>query len=193
MLQRINKKEQMCYLVCINDFNDGSIFHIVKRNLKIDTAPLVPFASKKCVQASAAAPGDAVNNNCLSNRNVTANIKGGGLLRVVTREEINQLQQQGIIVANDNEPAPENLQAPVQGAALPPGTWETPQYCCRRENANFSNQADKFVHHRWDKIADMDKLQLFCVCFSEKWIVDLVISQTNKALGKPMDLQEFYV
>ena len=38
----------------------------------------------------------------------------------------------------------------------------------------------------------MDELQLFHMCFPKKWIVNLVISQTNKTLGKPMDLQEFY-
>jgi hypothetical protein len=35
--------------------------------------------------------------------------------------------------------------------------------------------------------------QLFCICFPKKGIVDLVIPQTYKTLGKPMDLQEFYV
>ena len=61
------------------------------------------------------------------------------------------------------------------------------------DNANFSDQARKFVHRQWDKITDMVALQLFCMCFLEKWIVDLVIPQTKKALGKPMDPQEFYV
>jgi hypothetical protein len=37
------------------------------------------------------------------------------------------------------------------------------------------------------------ELQLFRMCFPEKWIVDSVIPQTNKTLGKPMDLQEFYI
>ncbi len=35
----VNRKEQMCYLVRINDFDDGTIFHIVKKNFRVDTAP----------------------------------------------------------------------------------------------------------------------------------------------------------
>ena len=77
----------MCYLVRINDFDDGSVFHIVKKNLKINTAPVQPFTSKKCVQAPAAMPGDAVNPDRLSTHNVTTTIEGG-LSRAATREEI---------------------------------------------------------------------------------------------------------
>ena len=39
----------------------------------------------------------------------------------------------------------------------------------------------------------MDELQLFRMCFPEKWIVDSVIPETNNNLDKPMDLHEFYV
>ena len=191
-MPRVQRKEQISYLVCINNFNNGTIFHIMKKNVKINTTPVQPFASKAHVQARAAIPGDVVNPDHLSNRNVTANIEGG-LSRAAMREEIEQLHQQGITVDDDNELAPENVQAPVPGAAPPPCTWEKPQYCCRCANADFSDQADKFVHHRWNQIADMDELQLFRMCFPEKWIVDLVIPQTNKTLGKPMGLQEFYV
>ncbi len=178
----------MCYLVCINDFDDGTIFHIVKKNFRIDTAPAQPFPSEAHVQAPATAPGDAVNPDRLSARNTTANIEGG-LSCVVTREEINQLHQQGITVNNDNKRAPENAQPPVPAEATPLGTWEKPQYCCSCWNSDFADQAGKFVNHRWDKIVDMDKLQLFRMCFPKKWIVDSVIPQTNKILAKPMDLQ----
>jgi hypothetical protein len=88
----INRKEQMCYLVRINNFNDGTIFHIVKKNFRIDTVPVQPFSSKARVQALAAAPGDAVNPDHSSDCNVTADIEGG-LLQTATREEIKQLRQ----------------------------------------------------------------------------------------------------
>ena len=190
--RRVHKKEQMCYLVRINDFDDVTILHIVKKNFRVDTAPAQPFPGEAPVQTCAAAPGDAVNPDRSSTRNTTANIEGG-LSRVAMREEIEQLRQQGITVDDDNEPAPENALPPMPGAAPPPGTWEKPQYCCRRSNSDFTDQAGKFTHHRWDEIADMDELQLFRMCFPEKWIVGSVIPETNKTLSKPMDLQEFYV
>jgi hypothetical protein len=111
----------MCYLLCINGFDDRTVFHIIKKNFKIDMAPAQPFPSKAPVQASAATPGDAVNSDCSSTHNNMANIKGG-LRRVAAREEIKQLHQQGITVDNDNKPAPENVQVPAPGAAPPPGT-----------------------------------------------------------------------
>ena len=190
-MRRVNHREQMCYLVRIDDLGEDILFHIVKKNFKITQAPLVPFPSKARTHA-AAATGDAVNPDHSSNHNTTANIEGG-LSRAATREEIEQLRQQGITVDDDNEPAPENAQAPVGGAAPPNGTWEKPQYCCRRANVQFSDQTGRFVHHRWDEVAEMDELQLFRMCFPEKWIVDSVMPETNKNLGKPMDLHEFYV
>jgi hypothetical protein len=190
---QVQKEEQMCYLVHINNFNDGSIFHIVKKNLKIDTTPAQPFASEARMQAPAGALGDAVNPDHLSNQNVNASIEGS-LLCIATREEIEQLHHQGITVDDDNEPAPENAQAPVPGVEPPPGTWEKPKYCCHRANTDFSDQAGNITHHQWDEIADMDELQIFHIHFPKKWIVNLVIPQTNKTLlGKPMDLQEFCV
>ena len=192
-MRQVQRKVQMCYLMRISNFNDGTIFPIVKENFKINLAPTQPFASKaQHVQAQAAVPGDTVNPDCSSKCNVTANIEGG-LLRAAMREEIKHVHQQGITIGNDNQLAPENVQAPGPGAAPPPGTREKPQFCFRCANANFSNQAGKFIHHQLDKIANMDELQLFCMCFPEKWIVNLVIPQTNKTLDKPMDLQGFYV
>jgi hypothetical protein len=48
-----------------------------RENLKVDTAPLVPFPSETHVQAPAAALDDTVNPDRLSNGNTVVNIKGG--------------------------------------------------------------------------------------------------------------------
>jgi hypothetical protein len=153
--RRVNRKEHMCYLIRINDFNDGTVFQVVNKNFRIDTAPAQPFPSKAPVQAPAATPGDGVNPDRSSTCNTMANIEGS-LLRTATREEIEQLCQQSITVNDDNEPAPENAQAPEPAEASPPGTWEKPQYYCHHLNSDFSDQAGKFVHHQWDEIANME-------------------------------------
>jgi hypothetical protein len=144
-----------------------------------------------CSHASIAVPGNVVNLDRLSDCNVTGNIEGG-LSQTTTREVIKQLCQQGITVDDNNKPVPENMQPPPQGEVPPPGTWEKPQNCICHANPKFTDQAGRFANHWWDQIADYNKLQLFCICFSEKWVVELFIPQTNKTLGKPMDLQEFY-
>jgi hypothetical protein len=114
-------------------------------------------------------------------------------LRIETREETDQLQQQGITVDDDNEPAPENA-APqrLSDEIYAAGRWEKP-IVCPRCASGFANVYGKFKNSRWDEIADFNELALFQICFPEKWIVETVISKTNETLDKPMDLQEFYV
>jgi hypothetical protein len=188
----VRHKQQLGYLVCIQEINDGTEFYIVKRNFKIVSAPPTPFASKE----PQAADGPPVPNNARerqSSNNVTSNIVGG-MSRAATREEIEELRRQGITVDDDNEPAPENAQPPVpQGPAPPPGNWEKPTYCPRRANSDFSDQEGRFINHRWDAIADYNELDLFRMCFSEEWVLNSLIPMTNKELGKKTNLQEFYV
>ncbi len=43
---QVQHKNQMCYLVRINKIDDGTIFHIVKKNLKINTSLAIPFESE---------------------------------------------------------------------------------------------------------------------------------------------------
>jgi hypothetical protein len=39
----------------------------------------------------------------------------------------------------------------------------------------------------------MNELDLFRMCFFEKFAIDVIIPEMNKFLGTPMTLQEFYV
>ncbi len=172
----------------INDFDDGSVFHIVKGKLRIDQAAAVPFVAAR---TPANVPGEAVNPDCVAQTNVRVNIKGR--LRIEMREETEQLRQQGITVDNDNEPAPENaaLQR-LSDKIYAAGRWEKP-IVCPRCASGFVDANGKFKNSWWDEIADFNELALFRICFPKKWIVKTVIPKTNKTLDKPMDLQEFYV
>jgi hypothetical protein len=58
---------------------------------------------------------------------------------------------------------------------------------------NINNNKGKFNSHCWEDIAEMNELKLFRMCFPEKYINDVIIPETNKCLGTPMTLQEFYV
>ena len=127
-MRRVARKDQMCYLVRIDDIGEDVLLHIVKKNFKITEAPTEPFPSEACIHAPAA-PGDSVNPVRSSNCNTTANIEGG-LSRAATREEIEQLRQQGITVDNDNERAPENAAPPVRNQEVyDAGHWAVPRTC----------------------------------------------------------------
>ena len=189
---KVNRRQQECYCVRIDEFDDGTIFHIVRGKLRIDQAAAVPFVPPPAPRASTNIPGEAVDPDRSAQTNARSNIEGS--LRAETREEINELRQQGIVVDDDNEPAPENARPQTVAEQIyAAGHWEKPTVCPRRASG-VADVEGKFKNTRWDEIADLDELALFRVCFPEKWIVGVVIPKTNEALKeKPLDLREFYV
>jgi hypothetical protein len=104
--QPVRHKQQLCYLICIQEIDNGTEFCIVKRNCKVDLPPLTTFESE--TPQAAAAPAVPVPNSTREQQSlhiVTTNIEGG-LLRAATREEIKELQMQGIEVDDDNSRRP---------------------------------------------------------------------------------------
>lgn len=146
-MRHVNKKEQMCYLVRIPEIDDGTIFHIVKKNFKVDVAPPAAFESESRNNEARNAsqvnnPQDANSAECTSQRNVVANVEG----RFGADVDIEDLQRQGIAVDDDNEPAPENALPHVvaaQGDPPPPGTWEKPSVCPRHANSSIQDNFGK--------------------------------------------------
>jgi hypothetical protein len=79
-IRRVQHKDQMCYLVCIPEFDDSTIFHIVKKTFKILGTPAIPFDSERpAAMRMDPAPvpvlGEAVNPDRIANRNVVPNIE----------------------------------------------------------------------------------------------------------------------
>ncbi len=64
---RVNQKMQQCYCMRINDFDNGSVFYIIKGKLQIDQAAAVPFVAAR---APANVPGEAVNPDSVAQMNV---------------------------------------------------------------------------------------------------------------------------
>ncbi len=68
----------MCYLVRIPEINNSTIFHIVKKNFKVLSAPAIPFESKAPTVhvEPTPVPGEAANPDRVADRNVVPNIEG---------------------------------------------------------------------------------------------------------------------
>ena len=173
--RHVNRKEHPCYLVRIPEIDDGSIFHIVKKNFKVEVAPPVVFESKVAEPVNVPAPTapSAATVEHALDRNVISNVEGTGT-------DVKDLARQGIAVDDDNEPVLENVNPPVPGVAPPKGTWEKPAICPRRASFVSANNPGKLKKHRWDLIAEYDEFCLFHMCFPEEWIVDVLIPITNK-------------
>ena len=60
----VNRKEHICYLVRILEINDGTTFHIVKKNFKVEVAPPQVFESK-CAAPTIPTPADPSGSNLL--------------------------------------------------------------------------------------------------------------------------------
>ena len=185
----VNRKEQWCYIVRIPEIDDGTEFHIVKFNFSVRTAPETPFPGEqnrgprsRRHQRPAAAAAVEADPRRTDARDAFQNVGEGGV-------DIDDLRRQGIEVDDDNEPAPENDEPTARGTN---GSWEKPTMCPRRM-ANIANTKGKFNSHRWEDIAEMNELYLFRMCFPEQFVLDVIIPQTNKNLGTPIDLHEFYV
>ena len=145
----IRHKQQQCYLVCIQEIDDGSEFYIVEKNFKVETPPPPPYTlpeqdASGIRRAYGAHPyqraGAPVLHECdLQHRgwSVTCSDKGrdrgaaeSGALRSTTTTSLH--------------PRTPSQIAP-QGNAPPPGTWEKQVYCPPRANASFSDQMESLT------------------------------------------------
>ena len=184
--RRVGQKQQLCYLVTIPEFGDGVAFHIVKNNFRVEVTPETVFASEVITVGHTAPP--PVDTVFSSQTNVLPNVFGGTGLR----EEIAQLRAEGIEVDDDNEPLPEDA---IPAPADPEGMryeHTTPTYCPRRANNDLVDSPGRWVHHRWDEIAEKSELDIFRMCMPEDFIREVVLPATNVHLFPHLTMQEFY-
>jgi hypothetical protein len=116
-IRRVQHKNQMSYLVRIPKIDNSTIFHIVKKNFKVLSAPAIPFESKAPAMhvEPTLVPGEAANPDWVADRNVVPNIKGYSN-RDSLQGDIDEQRRQCITVDNDNNPLPENA-TPAQNKA----------------------------------------------------------------------------
>ena len=191
----INRRNQTAYQCRINEFDDNTTFNIVCGNLKIEQeGPNGPFADE--VEAPIAAtptpPAAAAVDPNAAARASTANVTNNLRTDAGVAEDIAELRRQGIEVDDDSEPAPENaIQLPSSADQV--GEWVTPTTCPRRADPNIRNIEGQWKLYRWNRVADMNEFDLFCMCAPERYFSEIIIPATNVHLLQDMDLHEFYV
>ena len=165
-------------------------FMVSIRRFTVTTAPETPFdppSDPAQAPAPSVTPDDPEE---LALRTSTSNATGlvPPVGRSLTPEEIAELRAAGHTVDDDNEPDEENASEP------PPidGTWIRPSFCPRVQ-LGVRKVKGKFNDVTWDVVKDMNELQLFLLCFPVKYLIDVVIPESNKHLAMPMTLKEFFV
>ncbi len=131
---------------------------------------------------------NAEDENCCSLNNVEQNVSARG----TTSKDIAELYCQGILVDDDNEPAPENVWAPPP-KQLNVGEWIVPSIRCCQANSTISGKEGKWNYFTWTKIGKMSEIKLFCMAFPEDFVISVILPAMNSHLMNHMTLQEFYV
>ncbi len=168
------------YKVWIPEIEEEEFF-IRPSNFRVDTPYTDPSNIFPNEQQNAAPPAQATNVDtitaiadpthelCISQSNVCQNFEVGG------QEEY--LLFQGIQIDDDIKPVVENA-APL-APNLTAGRWLKPSICPRR-SLNLSNSPGNWREKSWSEVADMDKFALFRMAFSESFLIEVLIPQTNK-------------
>ena len=100
----INRKLQKTYEVRIPELDNGVVYHIVRRNIRLDVACPDP-SNVFPEEVAAAAPAPRLPDERVSNQNAQRTQMNVG--RGATADEVNALRQKGITVDNDDS-VPEN-------------------------------------------------------------------------------------
>lgn len=108
----------------------------------------------------------------------------------VSAEDISVLRHNGIMVDDDNDPSPDNI--PADDDAPPPSlNLRTNNICPRRASGNPSPDRGNFHNHTWAAIKNMSDLEILLeLCLPKKYIINVVVPETNKRLSTPMDFGE---
>ena len=99
-----------------------------------------------------------------------------------------ELCRQEISIDDDNDPAPENVRRQGDNTTHT-GNWRREGIICPRKAGNLQNSFASFRHYSHDAILRMSLLQLFLVMFTEEYLEEVLIPDTNKGISVPMDLQ----
>ena len=200
-VHKINRRDQSAYECRIPDIEESRTFFIARAKLRIDASAPVSFEEEDLLATGAAPQGQpdplagaAILDARASSENFTQSLVDKARFNA---EDIAALRAQGITVDDDNEPAPENAEAPP---ALPNnqrpafvGEWVKPLSCPRLADPNVVNHPGRFKHHTWPAIALMSPFTLFRMCFFEDYVNDVIIPTTNLYLeGEELTIREFY-
>ncbi len=90
-------------------------------------------------------------------------------------EEINQLRVEGIEVDDDNEPLPEDAEPAPPDSEGMRYEYTIPTFCPRRANNDIIDSPGRWTTYYWDKIAEKSELNLFCMCFPDDFVAEVIL------------------
>ena len=215
LMRRIKPRGRilLAYRFRHDDFGDTDLFVAVANCTVVQEGPPISFFDQPAeADEEPNEPPSAEAELRASSRNAVQLPFGsdqGVLARGATRDDISALRAQNISVDDDNDPAPENVPDSAPGgsaggrsrsansAAAPARpkigdvwNWCAPNVCPRRAQG-VTDAGARFSNHSWDTISNMTPLQVFFLCYPQKYLTEVVIPATNSNLTLgPTNLSE---
>ena len=150
----------------------------------------VPSLRRACQYVSA-----RVNKERVEGENIATDLPSifFGRRGNLNYDDMNELQEKGFDVEDDNLPNPYNVLEPTHVAINDPPVfnWKTDCIFCPRRAANIKNSLSSFRNYLKADIMKMSRLDMFLTMMPMKCIEDTVIKKTNEQLDVPMTTQEY--
>lgn len=185
--KKVRRKLQEVYTFRSDDFNDvDELLYAVKRNVRVLTEGAAEHIFLPKDQPS---PSESVTTNRNDDEDETSMPLRTGVLA----EEIQTFKAAGVIVDDDNEPAPENVPAPTTSAST--GIfkeWGFTGFCYRRSNGHRNVGAH--MNRSRDDLETMTRLDYFMSMFPIEHIKTVMLPQMNKKIGpgrEPIQFGEY--
>ena len=116
----------------------------------------------------------------------------GALRASPTDEDIALVRGQGIMVDDDNEPAPENEPTVNETTNSVFGDWDHFTGICPRKMEAIPNTSPRMIHFSLDAVVKPTKLQLFELLFPKKFIFETILPAINDRIeGNAVMFREF--
>ena len=182
----VNKKEQSVINFRHDDFENTAVY-CVKRWARIETegAPehfferpqaMLPEDSVVARRAVLDTPVQDIESNIFHAGNCA--------------EDIAMVRNQGLMVDDDNEPAPENIPVPGTVEVDNGGTWGW-DGTCKRKITGAVNHRPSINSLTGLLLETVSYVTMFLLFFPRKFIEETIIKQTNLQLEEDMTLGEF--
>jgi hypothetical protein len=95
-------------------------------------------------------------------------------------------------VDDDNEPLPEDAEPAPPDPEGMRYEYTIPTFCPRRANNDIIDSPGWWTKYRWDEIAEKSELDLFRMCFPDKFVDEVILPATNVHLFPHLTMQEFF-
>ena len=179
----VKRKEQVCVIFCHDDFDDGTEIYCVKRWARVEEE-----GAEEHFFDQLTPPEDA--NNIQAPEQVVEGLEIDPDIAAATcNEDIQMVLAQGLMVDDDNQPAPKNIPQAAAPQNIGDKEWGW-DGTCKRKMTGAVNHAAKIPNLTGLAIETMSYIHMFLLFFPSVFLREVILEKTNSNLQTPMTYGE---